>query len=151
MAHLDQYVGLALKRFVGLLKPEKHDVPESVGRWIAPVSTNYEGEFKNTKPASFRLGMWVCSLDSWRDLVRDVVSILQYEHPHKFEEVVLGIHGQSRKYFSKDRNVLSDSSQVNKSDVYVETNLSANNAVQFTKEIVAAFGYSRDEFDIKLR
>ena len=139
-----------LKRFAKLMEPPKNDVPDN-RHWMKWVGTNYDDGFTATEPKSFRLGVWVCPVSSWADLARHVSSVLQHEHPDAFEDTAMKLRGQHRSYFSADKDRLTKPTRVNLNYVYVETNLSANNAFQFARDLVSEFGFSSEEFAVQVR
>jgi hypothetical protein len=63
------------------------------------------------------------------------------ENETKFEEIALTITGSKRSYFSKEVKDLRDGRHIRGQNLFVETNLSANNAVSLVSHIAKAFGY----------
>jgi hypothetical protein len=57
--------------------------------------------------------------------------------------------GHKRPYFSKNPNELREPREIKDSGIYVETNLSANNIVKFSFEIISLFSYSEKDLVIE--
>ncbi|HCE42866.1 MAG TPA: hypothetical protein DET40_04910 [Lentisphaeria bacterium] len=110
------------------------------------IPVGHEGEFINKKPSAFTLGCWHCHATSWRELIKSVIDIISIESDNSFEGTVLKIEGDRRCYFSVNRNELKDPEPIFNRKLFVETNLSANNAVTFLYKAVKAFHYKN--FDI---
>ncbi len=134
-----------MNRFALLLKfPKSKDTDQS--RWLNWVRVNHDGEFTNKTVRSFRLGIRICKVSTWRDLVRFVADILYIEHREQFEEIVSWIHGDKRDYFSRSSRDLRDAHRIAK-DLFVETNLAANNCVSLVTLLAEKFGYDSIEID----
>ncbi len=114
------------------------------------IPVGHDGEFINKKPYMFTLGCWCCRATSWTELIKSVVDIISIEADEKgsyFEDTVLKIKGDRRSYFSKNRGELERPERVFNRDLFVETNLSANNTVIFLDKTVNAFKYKNFDFD----
>ena len=79
-----------------------------------------------------------------------MTQIIQIEHEDEFEERALGCRGQSRVYFSRDENDLTESNKIDGCELYVETNLSANNSFDFARKVALSFGYPSKDFQVQL-
>ena len=130
----------ALTAFVSQVRLPSPASP-NVPTWLKVVSTAYEGPHTHTTPGRFQLGVWVCNAGSWRNLARYTCEILHLEHAEVFTERAFTVTGPRRDYFSTDRSTLRDPYRVG--EIFVETNLSANNCVSFVNRLAEAFGYDR--------
>jgi len=110
---------------------------------------NHEGRYKGKKPYSFRIGHWVCDVsnNTWRQFIESVSDILAIEHPDKFADLAMKVTGPRRNYVSTNRQTLKNGVRVHGTEIYIETNLSANNAVAFAQELARAFGYDSVEVE----
>ena len=77
---------------------------------------------------------------SWKEMLIKVVEIIYSTHPREFERV-LTMKGRKRPYFTRNPNELVRPKRISNTDIYVETNLSANSIVERCKKIIALFGY----------
>lgn len=68
-------------------------------------------------------------------------------HKEDFDRV-LGLVGRRRRYFSHNANELWDPKEIPNTNVFVETNLSANSIVKLSKDVMSLFGYSSSELEI---
>jgi negative regulator of replication initiation len=114
---------------------------------VKPVITqNYAG--KSIVSFVFKGNKY--EVKTWKDMLIQICNIMFSIHRDRFEKV-LKLRGRKRPYFSKNPNELRGPERINGTDIYVETNLSANNVVQLSKRILALFGYKEDDIAIEVR
>lgn len=89
-------------------------------------------------------------VDSWRDMLLKICDLMRTAHKDQFDKV-LSLGGRKRPYFSKDPAELRSPKPVTGTDIYVETNYSANEIVKFSKDIISLFGYSRDDISVSTK
>ncbi len=85
---------------------------------------------------------------TWIELLLRLCQLLLAIHGRDFERC-LALEGRKRPYFSKNSDVLRLPKKVSNSEVYVETNLSANSIVKLCLDLIALFGYQ--DSDLVLR
>ncbi|MFH2068420.1 MAG: type I restriction endonuclease [Candidatus Omnitrophota bacterium] len=108
-----------------------------------PMTTgNYTG--KNISSFYFRDSKY--EVRSWKNLLIRLCEILSTNRI-EFDKV-LTIVGRKRPYFTRNANELRVPEKIRNTDIYVETNLSANSIVKFCFEVLAVLGYS--EADLKI-
>lgn len=88
-------------------------------------------------------------VDSWKNMLIKVCDIMKTSHKDKFEEV-LTLSGRKRPYFSKNPEELRSSERIKGTEIYVETNLSANTIVKLSKNIISLFGYSDEDLSVEI-
>ena len=71
----------------------------------------------------------------------DLCSAVAENDPKDFAVVIDRIQGQRRVYFSREQSALKEGRLVKGTDIYVETNLAANNAKALCDALVRLFGY----------
>ena len=71
-------------------------------------------------------------------------------HREQFDNV-FNLRGRKRPYFTRNPNELRSPERINNTDIYVETNLSANSIVKLFKSIIALFGYKENNLSIEVR
>jgi len=59
--------------------------------------------------------------------------------------------GRKRPYFTRNPNELRNPKRINNTDIYIETNLSANSIVKLSKSIISLFGYKENDLSIEVR
>lgn len=89
------------------------------------------------------------SCNSFSDLLKTLTSYLWLRHMDSFARVALELHGKKRPYFSKDPAELRKPHKLAASDLYVETNLSANNIVAICRLLLERLGHDPDSLTIQ--
>ena len=87
---------------------------------------------------------------SWKDMLIKVCNLMHLKYPNDFDKV-LTLVGRKRPYFSKNPNELRSPERIDDTQIYAETNLSANAIVGITKKVLALFGYSDNALKIETR
>jgi len=105
--------------------------------------TGYTG--KSISSFSFRGNVY--KVRFWKDMLVTLCEVLASIHDKDFEKV-LGLVGRKRRYFSHNANELWDPKEIPNTNIFVETNLSANSIVKLSKDVISLFGYSPSELKI---
>jgi hypothetical protein len=105
--------------------------------------TGYTG--KSIFSFSFRGNVY--EVRFWKDMLVTLCEVLASTHDKDFEKV-LGLFGRKRRYFSHNANELWDPKEIPNTNLFVETNLSANSIVKLSKDVISLFGYSPSELKI---
>lgn len=84
---------------------------------------------------------------SWKGMLIKICEIMEERHHDVFAKV-LNLVGRKRPYFSLNPNALREPKKIKNTGIYVETNMSANQVVKISREILALFGY--DESNLKI-
>jgi negative regulator of replication initiation len=92
----------------------------------------FHGEGKQAKAASCR---------SFSGMMKLLSSYLWLQHMDSFAKVALELHGRRRPYFSKSPAELRKPHRLAASDIFVETNLSANNIVAISRILLEKLGH----------
>jgi hypothetical protein len=82
-----------------------------------------------------------------RSAERDM-SIMLVLHKDKFEKV-LTLRGRKNPYYTKNENELRIPTKIEKTDIYMETNLSANSIVKIAQNLISLFGYESENLSIE--
>jgi len=88
-------------------------------------------------------------VEYWIEMLKKICSIILEFHRDKFEQI-LKLKGRRRPYFTKDKNELRVPSRIETTDIYMETNLSANSIVKITQNLISLFGYDSENLSIKI-
>jgi negative regulator of replication initiation len=94
-----------------------------------------EGLHKDGKFASCR---------SYSEMMKLLSSYLWLRHMDSFAKVALELRGKKRPYFSKNAAELRKPHKLAASDIFVETNLSANNIVAISRVLLEKLGHDPD-------
>jgi len=84
---------------------------------------------------------------SWKNLLIKLCEIFNAAHRNDFDKT-LNIVGRKRPYFTRNANELRAPQKVNNTNIYVETNLSANRIAKICSEMIAVFGYTDNDLKI---
>lgn len=84
---------------------------------------------------------------SWKELLTKVCETLVNSHKNQFDKV-LTLKGRKRPYFTTNSNELRTPEKINNTNIYVEINLSANSIVKLCYELMAIFGYTKNDLII---
>lgn len=108
------------------------------------VSGSYSG--KSISSFSFRGSQY--EVRFWKDLLITLCDILNATNRSHFDKI-LSIVGRKRPYFTHNANELRVPQKINNTNIFVETNLSANNIVKICLDMLAVFGYSSSDLRIE--
>lgn len=84
----------------------------------------------------------------WKDILIKICSLMSSIHRNNFERV-LNLRGRKRPYFTKNSNELRIPGKIEGTDIFVETNFSANSIVKMCFNVLSLFGYSEGDFNIE--
>ena len=99
-----------------------------------------EGFHKDGKAAPCR---------SFSEMMKLLTSYLWLRHMDSFAKVALDLHGKTRPYFSKNPAELRKPHRLAASDIFVETNLSANNIVGIIRVLLEKLGHDPNSLKIE--
>jgi restriction system protein len=111
-------------------EPDEMSTPPS-SRSLSPIRFTLFGEERTSK--------------TWKAMLVAVAEELAKRHPSTFEEVAGAVHGRSRTYFARDPEPMWNPARVPGTDLYLETNLSAENILRLAQKLMAAFGHNADD------
>lgn len=113
-----------------------------------PSESTDSGIYTGKSISSFYFRGAKYQVRSWKDLLIKLCEIINSSHRNDFEKT-LKVVGRKRPYFTRSANELRAPQKVNGTNIYVETNLSANNIVKICIDMLAVFGYSEAELKIE--
>jgi predicted type IV restriction endonuclease len=122
------------------IDPEKKDVTTK------PTNFNYKG----SRIHSFTFNGNEYKTTSWINMLLEISNIMLKEHKPEFNKV-LELKGRQRPYFSTNPGEMRNPKKLNNTDIFIETNLSANGIVGLSKRIIVLFGYNEDDLIIDTR
>lgn len=119
--------------------------PVKVGPLPQPSKPgNYTG--KSISSFSFRGSQY--EVRTWKDILVRLCDILNAAHGTEFDKV-LSLRGRKRPYFTRSENELRSPEKFGNTDIFLETNLSANQIVKICFDLLALFGYSSTDLRIE--
>jgi hypothetical protein len=105
------------------------------------IETDAKGPHIGKKPIALKFSGKEMKISEWREVVRKFCDILADENRDHFPLVLELLRADRRTYFTRDESKLTDGYLVPNTDIWVETNLSANNTMEFCNKLANAFGY----------
>jgi hypothetical protein len=117
---------------------------------VITVSASHCDSYKDESPKCFCFGGEKHPAHEWKSLLLSLCCLVAKENLANFDQVTEGIVGPKRKYFSKKGLLFHSPHKVEGTNVYVETNLSANNIKALCDAIYKFFGYGR-EIELELK
>ncbi len=142
---------------LNLLQREEIEV-SSVGyakddsNMVLYLNISAEFDYANMKVYSFIFEEKRYYVSNWKSLLITICDIMRTNHTNNFYKV-LNLFGKNRPYFctSSAQKALRDPEQIKGTNIYVETNLSANQIVKITIMILELFGYKQSAIRIQCR
>ncbi|MBT1248695.1 restriction endonuclease subunit R [Thermosipho sp. 1244] len=131
-----------------MVRPKKEmlSLVQSLSTQISPLSSDYTG--KSIVAFTFKKTRY--SVRSWKEMLIKITNLMLSAHRTQFDKV-LNLRGRKRPYFTKNPNELRIPERINNTQIYVETNLSANSIVKLSKSIILLFGYKEEDLHIEIR
>jgi len=106
--------------------------------------------FTGKKIISFSFQNNSYPVKNWRGLLESISQVIQNKHTSEFDKV-LSLKGRKRYYFSRNANDLRLPLKIKGTDIYYESNLSANSIVKLCNELLNIFGYDTDSVKINMQ
>jgi len=110
----------------------------------AKLSENYTGK----SISSFVFKGKKHNVTNWISLLLTLCDILISENKNDFKKVV-ELVGRKRPYFTYNPEELRQPKKIEKSNIYMETNLSSNQIVKISLKMLTLLGYSNKQFKIE--
>lgn len=107
-------------------------------------------DYTGKNPFSFWFKNNKFDVKSWKDILIKLSTFLCSNNYSNFEKS-LKLTGRRRPYYSKNPNELRSPYKIDKSDIFVETNLSANNIIKICNDLINILGHSENDFKIEMR
>jgi len=128
-----------------IIKNEKQNDIESLLKYQKPY---IQKEFTNKNITSFSFNGEKYIINKWKDILTHISAIILNESNDT--DRILTLRGKKRPYFTKDPDKLRAPFQVKGTDVFVETNLSANDIVKISKKLIVLYGYNENSIKIEV-
>jgi hypothetical protein len=123
------------------IKPRRISPPDKKDK--IKLSDNYSG--KSVSSFTFRGKRH--NVKYWIEVLLSLCNIFASERSIKFDKV-LDLVGRKRPYFTYNPDELRTSQKIGNTNIYVETNLSSNQIVKISINLLNLFGYSSDDLKI---
>ncbi|MDR3292268.1 MAG: hypothetical protein LBT10_09005 [Methanobrevibacter sp.] len=86
-------------------------------------------------------------ISAYKEVLPEVLSTLSKEEPEFDKKILKNDCGGSRTYFSKTLGDLKKPKLINKTDVYVETDINTRMAFKVLCKVLDSFGYKKDDIN----
>lgn len=133
---------------IGTPKPKTGDRPTSDRVRLAPDKDYSYQRIKGFRLDWFHKDGKEAACSSFADMLKTLSGYLWLRHMDKFAKVALELHGKRRPYFSRNPADLRKPYQLPASDIFIETNLSANNIVAIGRVLLEKLGHDPDSLTI---
>lgn len=110
-----------------------------------PVRKGYTG----TSPSALYFKGTKYEVHTWKSLLMRMLDIMYRLHSSNFQRV-LNLRGEKRPYFSRNKGELRAPQQISETNIFIETNLSANLIVKICHRALGLFGYSKEDLKIDI-
>lgn len=147
LARANNLADILIKKFPYI----QFDIPEENDDLCLGISEGYN--FTNTKPKGFSLMGEFVKVNSWMDLLSKFVE-LGYDLDGS---VLINLANSNyvpdnakNIYITHDERKLRRPKEIEKSGIFYETNLSANNIIWFIKDLILKMKLEVDEFNVYL-
>lgn len=90
-------------------------------------------------------------VSSWKEVHIEICNYLINKDSNKFITISKDIKGTKRPYFTKEEKELRVPYYLDKVDLYMEINLSANNIINIIKKLLKEFNIDENLVEIKIK
>lgn len=112
------------------------------------VPTEINGSYIGKSVMAFNFKGTRYAVRFWKDILIEICNVMSSMHRNNFERV-LTLQGRKRPYFTKNANELRLPEKIKNTDIFAETNLSANGIVKMGLDVLSLFGYRKENFTIE--
>ncbi len=119
-----------------------------IRRGIPTQTASAAGGYTNKSISVFFFNKKQYRPKSWKELLMTMCDVLKESHGSEFEKV-LNLVGRKRPYFTRNPNELRIPQEIGGTNIFVETNLSANQITKICSNMLSVFGYPEDALKIE--
>jgi len=127
-------------------KPISYPRREKIQRVFTKTKSRYSGK----SISSFIFRGTEYEVRFWIDVLITLCDVLVSTNKNEFDKV-LTLVGRKRPYFTRNENELRIPQKIKHTNIYVETNLGANNIVDLCYRTISVFGYPSNDLKINAR
>lgn len=125
----------------GVFEPEK-----PADTFLATIADR--SDFSGKRIIAFQFKGMKYPVKTWKEMLIKIAEILYTFHKGEFDKV-FSLVGTHRVYFSRNPKGMREPRRISGSDIFIETNLSANFIVELTKRLISLFGYKEEDLVIE--
>lgn len=127
-------------------KPESPKVAIPIKKPIRKTQKSQTG-FTGKKVTAFKFNNHTYEVRFWIDVLCRISEILHQTHRADFNQV-LTLQGRKRPYYTKDESLLRFPQIIERTNIFVEANLSSNSIVKLCHDVISLFGYKKTDLEI---
>ncbi|MEA3474919.1 MAG: restriction endonuclease subunit R [Candidatus Cloacimonadota bacterium] len=127
-------------------KPVSYPKTEKIQRVFTKTKSRYSGK----SISSFIFRGTEYEVRFWKDVLITLCDVIVSTNKNEFDKV-LSLVGRKRPYYTKNGNELRKHKKIKHTNIYVETNLSANSIVDLCYRTISLFGYSKNDLKINAK
>ena len=142
---VEDFISASLSKIEALYRPEAE---KKVDILKTAVPTEINGSYIGKSVTAFNFKGTRYEVRFWKDILIETCNIMSSMHRNSFERI-LTLQGRKRPYFTKNKNELRLPEKIKSTDIFVETNLSANGIVKMCLDVLSLFGYTKDDITIE--
>lgn len=87
---------------------------------------------------------------TFKEVLLGLCASLYRMHKAEFARV-LDLRGRTKAYFSRNRRGMTEARKIEGTDIFAETNLSANDIIERCHEVLALLGHRREELQVEVK
>jgi len=99
------------------------------------------------KPTGFRLFLKEYQVETWREMLLNVLRLLAEKHGKEFSDKAINVKTSRRTHISFSTDGLITPMQIEGTDLYVEANQSSRSVLWLILQTIEALGHSEDDFE----
>lgn len=99
------------------------------------------------KPTSFKLFKKDYQVETWREMLLNVLGLLARKHGNEFSNKALHVKTSRRAHISSSADGLITPIQIEGTDLYVEANQSSRSVLWVIRQTMEALGHNEDDFE----
>ncbi len=145
---VEQFLAKHANQRIGATPQLVKFVPTHTQRDISTPTTSFSGGYTNKSISIFVFNGKQYRANSWKELLMTMCDVLRENHGSEFEKI-LSLVGRKRPYFTRNPNELRIPQEIGGTNIFVETNLSANQITKICSNMLSAFGYPEDALKIE--
>jgi predicted type IV restriction endonuclease len=117
-------------------------------RDISTQTASVSGGYTNKSVSAFIFNEKQYRPKSWKELLMAMCDVFKESQGSEFEKV-LNLVGRKRPYFTRNPNELRIPQKISGTNIFVETNLNANQITKICSDMLSVFGYPEDALKIE--
>lgn len=133
------------------VKKDNDKINDNSKKYIRNKYVSIDSDFTGESPSYIMIEGNNIEVSSWKEVHIEVCNYLINKDSNKFVNISNDIKGRKRPYFTKKENELRVPYYLDKVNLYMEINLSANNIINIIKKLLKEFNINEDQVEIYIK